>query len=111
MVRHRPGPDDGDMTPFPRSGALVGITLGLGAALLAVPTSPATGASASSVAAGRGHCAGQARVDVPRAEEQQLACLDDLTTTGTTVTGHTDPADWAGLHAAGTRNPSGIPGV
>lgn len=44
---------------------------------------------------------------VPGAEKQIAACLDDLTTAG----GHTVPADWAGLHAAGTRNPTGVPGV
>ena len=35
----------------------------------------------------------------------QVACLDDLTTAGTVATGHTDPADWAGLHAAGHPQP------
>lgn len=51
------------------------------------------------------------RLTVPGAEHQQVACLADLTTAGTVATGHTDPADWAGLHAPGTRNPSGVPGV
>lgn len=50
-------------------------------------------------------------LQVPGAERQVVSCLDDLTTAGTTRTGHTDPNDWAGLHAAGTRNPSGVPGV
>jgi len=54
----------------------------------------------------RGH-----RLTVPGAEYQQVTCLSDLTTTGTVATGHTDPADWAGLHAPGTRNPSHVPGV
>ena len=57
------------------------------------------------------HCARQARIEVPRAEQQKVACLDDLTTAGTTVTGHTNPNDWSGLHAAGTKNPSGVPGI
>src|SRR5690606_41757676 len=48
---------------------------------------------------------------VPGAEKQVSACLDDLTTAGTIASGHTVPADWAGLHATGTRNPSGVPGV
>ena len=98
------------MKPITRSGALVTTVLGLGAALLAAPTSPAAGMAATA-GSGPPHCAGQGRVDVPHAEVQELACLDDLTTAGTTTTGHTDPADWAGLHAAGTRNPSGVPGV
>jgi hypothetical protein len=48
---------------------------------------------------------------VPGAEHQVSACLDDLTTAGTVASGHTDPADWAGLHPAGARNPSGVPGL
>ena len=57
------------------------------------------------------HCARQGRIDVPRAERQQVDCLEDLTTASTVATGHTDPADWAGLHAPGTTNPSGVPGI
>ena len=49
--------------------------------------------------------------DAPGAERSEGACLDDLTTAGTVATGHTNPDDWAGLHAAGTTNPSGVPGV
>ena len=41
----------------------------------------------------------------------KTACLDDLTTAGTTVSGHTNRADWTGLNAAGTTNPSGVPGI
>ena len=48
---------------------------------------------------------------VKGAELQVSACLDDLTTAGTVASGHTDQADWNGLHAAGTRNPSGVPGI
>ncbi|WP_425484532.1 tannase/feruloyl esterase family alpha/beta hydrolase [Haloechinothrix aidingensis] len=51
------------------------------------------------------------RLRVPGAEHQIVACLDDVTTAGTTASGHTDPEDWAGLHAPGTRNPSGVPGI
>ena len=42
---------------------------------------------------------------------QKVACLDDLTTAGTVASGHTNPNDWAGLNAAGTKNPSGVPGI
>jgi len=113
MVSIRSASDDGAMKPI----TLPGLVLGLGAALLAVPTTPAAQAApaatltAAASASGPRHCAGQRRVDVPRAEEQKLACLDDLTTAGTTASGHTDPADWAGLHASGTRNPTGVPGI
>jgi predicted esterase len=51
------------------------------------------------------------RIAVPGAERQAAACLGDRTTAGTVASGHTVPADWAGLHPAGTRNPSGVPGV
>lgn len=55
-------------------------------------------------------CAGD-RLRVPAAEHQVAACLPDLTTTGTVPSGHTDPADWAGLEAPGTVTPTGIPGI
>lgn len=48
---------------------------------------------------------------MPGAERQQAACLVDLTTAGTTRTGHTDQTDWMGMPARGTRNPSGVPGI
>ncbi len=57
------------------------------------------------------HCLRQADIAVPTAEKQVVACLDDLTTAGTKLTGHTDTSDWAGLNAAGTVNPTGVPGV
>ncbi|TPG19842.1 tannase/feruloyl esterase family alpha/beta hydrolase [Pedococcus bigeumensis] len=58
-----------------------------------------------------GHCARQAKIAVPGAEMQKVACLDDLTTAGTVASGHTNPIDWAGLNPAGTKNPSGVPGI
>ena len=42
---------------------------------------------------------------------QRADCLDDLTTAGTLLSGHTNIDDWNGLHAAGTENPSGVPGI
>ena len=57
------------------------------------------------------HCSRLDRIDVPGAQVQSTACLDDLTTASTVASGHTDPVDWAGLHAAGTTNPSGVPGI
>jgi hypothetical protein len=82
----------------------------LGTAALAVVPPKARAETSASVAA-PGHCARQARIDVPRAQTQKSACLDDLTTAGTWRTGHTSVNDWSGLHASGTRNPSGVPGV
>ena len=61
--------------------------------------------------AGPAHCAGQGAIDVPRAEKQEVSCLDDLTTAGTVASGHTNAQDWNGLHASGTENPSGVPGI
>ena len=87
------------------------LSLGLAAALalagpLALPAS-----SAAPAPSGDQHCARQARLDVPEAAQQKKACLDDLTTAGTVATGHTNVDDWNGLHAAGTANPSGVPGI
>lgn len=45
------------------------------------------------------------------AQFQIAACLDDLTTAGTVVSGHTNPADFAGLNSTVARNPSGVPGM
>jgi len=90
-----------------RRGAAV---LGAVAAAMALSAAPA-------VAGGRhgddpgGHCARQDRVAVPGAEVQRASCLADLTTAGTVASGHTVPGDYAGLHAAGTVNPTGVPGV
>ncbi|WP_169064593.1 tannase/feruloyl esterase family alpha/beta hydrolase [Geodermatophilus dictyosporus] len=42
------------------------------------------------------------------------ACLPDLTTSGLQQQApgrYTDVADWTGLHALGTQNPSGVPGL
>ena len=66
------------------------------------------GVAAPAAAAG---CPGLARAYVPGAERQEAACLADLTTAGTVATGHTVPADYAGLTAAGTANPTGVPGI
>jgi hypothetical protein len=48
---------------------------------------------------------------VPRAQVQDADCLNDLTTAHTQDTGHTDKQDWDGLHAEGTNNPTGVPGL
>ena len=70
------------------------------------------GASAAAAApAPHAACDRMSVLRVPGAGYQQAACLDDLTTAGTVASGHTVPADWAGLNAPGTRNPSGVPGI
>ena len=72
----------------------------------------AAGIMLATVVAPTAHSAhGCARVIVPGAERQVTACLDDLTTAGTVASGHTVPADYAGLHATGTRNPGEVPGI
>lgn len=58
--------------------------------------------------AGAGGCP---RLRVPGAAYQELACLEDLTTSGTVASGHTNPADYAGLTQAGLPQQSGVPGV
>jgi hypothetical protein len=56
-------------------------------------------------------CPGAERVRVPGAERQLVTCLDDLTTPSLVAAGRTVPADYAGLHAAGTVNPTGVRGI
>ena len=91
------------MRPCPRPRLLTVLAAGvLGTtALCVVPAAAEPGQ----------HCDRMARVEVPRAPMQRKACLDDLTTTGTTLSGHTNRQDWSGLHASGTENPSGVPGI
>jgi len=67
-------------------------------------------ALASAVAPDR-HCAHQGRIDVPKAPMQRVDCLDDLTTAAISGSDHTDASDWGTLHAPGTDNPSGVPGI
>jgi hypothetical protein len=73
---------------------------------VALTTAPALTTSAASTG-----CPGLGRAIVPGAERQEAACLADLTTAGTVATGHTVPADYNGLTAAGTANPTGVPGI
>ncbi|XRQ09060.1 tannase/feruloyl esterase family alpha/beta hydrolase [Actinomadura welshii] len=75
--------------------------------LLAAPLVVAVPAAAQADA----RCHRMDRIHVPGAQKQVAACLDDLTTAGTVASGHTDPAQWTGLHAAATQNPSGVPGI
>jgi dienelactone hydrolase len=48
---------------------------------------------------------------VPGAEQQRVSRLRDLTTAGLLGSDYTDPVDFAGLHAAATRNPRGVAGL
>lgn len=93
------------LTSRRRSGALAAaVALAVGGALAAA-------APAAADKPQGGHCARQDKVAVPGAQLQEVACLDDLTTAGTLASGHTNPNDWAGLNAAGTKNPTGVPGL
>ncbi|AJE83528.1 hypothetical protein SLNWT_3152 [Streptomyces albus] len=100
--------------PRPRALRCLLAVAALGLPLaVAVPPSVAApageGAAAKSRAAG--HCARQGQLHVPGAAHQQAACLAELTTAGTADSGHTDPADWAGLTPAGLSVPRGVPGI
>ncbi|WP_428956368.1 tannase/feruloyl esterase family alpha/beta hydrolase [Streptomyces sp. cg35] len=81
----------------------------LATALVALAASGPQAASAASPH--EAPCTRQTHARVPGAQFQQRACLDDLTTAGLAGTPYTDTADQAGLTAAGTRNPSGVPGM
>ncbi len=70
-----------------------------------------TGALAVALPAPASAAAGRCSVDVPGAQRQVAACLDDLTTTGTLASGHTVEADWAGLTSAGLPAVGRVSGV
>lgn len=74
-------------------------------ALLTATAPPAAAGSADA------HCARRAHLRVPGAERQQADCLAELTTAGTVASGHTDPADWAGLTPKDLTVPTGVPGI
>ncbi|MFJ7296560.1 3-hydroxybutyrate oligomer hydrolase family protein [Streptomyces collinus] len=76
-------------------------------ALVLTPTS----AAAAPVSPSDHHCPHPTQVRVPGAEHQRAACLGELTTAGTVASGHTDPADWAGLTPKDLPVPSGVPGI
>ncbi|PTH85567.1 tannase/feruloyl esterase family alpha/beta hydrolase [Streptomyces sp. A244] len=88
-----------------RRGGPVALAL---TALVLTPV-PATAAPVSSPS--DHHCAHLTQVRVPGAEHQRAACLGELTTAGTVASGHTDPADWAGLTPKDLPVPSGVPGI
>ncbi|MFJ8586703.1 tannase/feruloyl esterase family alpha/beta hydrolase [Streptomyces sp. NPDC093595] len=87
-----------------RYAALAAVTL----AALTLGAAPAPPAGPD---APRGRCAAAASLRVPGAGHQETACLDELTTAGTVGSGHTDPADWAGLTPRDLPVPRGVPGV
>ena len=88
-----------------RAAVLVSVLSVATAAVVAAPPAAASPGRADA------HCARLQRIHVPQAQVQQVDCLTDLTTAGTVASGHTDPQDWAGLHATGTTNPTGVPGI
>jgi hypothetical protein len=55
-------------------------------------------------------CVRAQHLRVPGAAYQEVACLDDLTTAGTVASGHTNPADYAGLTHSALPQQSGVPG-
>ncbi|MFF7530121.1 3-hydroxybutyrate oligomer hydrolase family protein [Streptomyces bobili] len=115
-----PTPPTPPIPPTPRSPvtrrrvALGVVALAAAAALLPSPADADAELDLDAGAAlgsASGHCASLSRLRVPGAAHQQADCLDELTTAGTVASGHTDPADWAGLTPKGLAVPSGVPGV
>ena len=78
---------------------------------LALGLALATASPAAADKPAAGHCARVDKVKVKGAETIKVACLDDLTTAGTLVSGHTNRADWNGPNAPATTNPTGVPGI
>ena len=104
MSQTSPAQRRADRRPLSLATAGVAATALVAASLLA--TTPA-----QADRPGVGHCPRLDKVVVKGAEKVEVACLDDLTTTGTVASGHTNRADWNGLHAPGTTTPSGVPGI
>ena len=98
-----------------RTRSLTAVTTVLGTALTATlaiaPATSALGQAPPGEGSTQVHCARSDGLAVPGAEKQVVACLDDLTTASTALTGHTVPADYKGLTSVQTRNPSGVPGI
>ncbi|WP_030339603.1 3-hydroxybutyrate oligomer hydrolase family protein [Streptomyces sp. NRRL S-1022] len=93
-----------------RRTALGALSLAAVCTLLITPATPATAAPAGP-GTPDAHCAGRARLHVPGAARQQADCLAELTTAGTVTSGHTDPADYAGLTPKDLPTPTGVPGI
>ncbi|GGV29064.1 hypothetical protein GCM10010277_11620 [Streptomyces longisporoflavus] len=86
--------------------------LALSALLVTFAAVPAAAESSDARQGGSaGHCASAGKLKVPGAERQEMSCLAELTTAGTVSSGHTDPADWAGLTPAELATPRGVPGL
>ncbi|MET8879711.1 3-hydroxybutyrate oligomer hydrolase family protein [Streptomyces rubiginosohelvolus] len=81
------------------------------AVLTAWTAAPSAAAPPDRDSGRHGHCARQDVLRVPGAARQQAYCLVELTTAGTVASGHTDPADWAGLTPEGLAVPRGVPGI
>ncbi|MFZ3492712.1 tannase/feruloyl esterase family alpha/beta hydrolase [Streptomyces sp. 5.8] len=94
------------MPPAIRSAATAAAAVVLLASALPALLAPPAAAGESDA-----HCARRARLHVPGAEHQQASCLHELTTAGTVTSGHTDPADWAGLTPRDLAVPTGVPGI
>ncbi|MGW0188972.1 3-hydroxybutyrate oligomer hydrolase family protein [Streptomyces sp. NPDC003362] len=90
-----------------RRTALGAVALAAAAALLPAPAT----ARPAALGTADGHCAGESRLRVPGAAHQVTDCLSELTTAGTVASGHTDPADWAGLTPKDLAVPGGVPGI
>ncbi len=99
-----------------RRPATLLITLGTAAALAlqAAPAAAHPGGHGPGGGVTPRPCTPEDSVEVPGAERADTACLADITTTGllTAPPGqYTDQTDWISLHAPGTVNPSGVPGL
>ncbi|MGW6290446.1 3-hydroxybutyrate oligomer hydrolase family protein [Streptomyces sp. NPDC055107] len=101
-----------DATRGPARGRWLRGTATAAAVLAVGAAAPSAAAPLPPDAARPGHhCARIDTIEVPGAARQQAACLAELTTAGTVASGHTDPADWAGLTPKDLAVPSGVPGI
>jgi hypothetical protein len=102
------------MKHVPRSLTVAAATASVIATALVAAASGTAAQATARAATGPGACRGIAQLTVPGAERLETACLNDLTTTGTILTGHTDNSDFTGfgeLNAPGTDKPAAVPGI
>jgi hypothetical protein len=93
------------------AAAAVVVATAVLAAASGTAASPPTGATAKGSDTA---CRGIDQLSVPGAERLTSACLGDLTTTGTEVSGHTDSSSFlgfGGLSVVGATKPAAVPGI
>ncbi|MFL4972363.1 MAG: hypothetical protein ACJ8DT_01550, partial [Microvirga sp.] len=102
------------MKTLPRSLTAAAATAAVIATAIIAAAGGTSAQAATRTNTGPTGCRGIERLTVPGAERLEAACLNDLTTTGTVGTGHTDSSGFlgfGGLSVLGAVKPSAVPGI